>query len=672
MHSTPASGQLQPRTSALRAAMRVWQCLRSAAAREFAACAIVIVVAFGAMPLRAAAETPVSIEMKLLVVSADGTEPSFAAIKSVLDQVGVPYEPLIATKTPLTASMLASKLSDGIGHGHYYGILLSTGNLGYYDASSGTYQSAFTAAQWQTLWNYEQSFRVRQSTLYTYPAGYPDNYGLTLITYQDTTAKSLDASLTTVGKSVFNNVNDANPVTITNAWTYLATPAAGSKVVPLLTSNGFAIASIYTSTDGRENLTITADGNPNLRHTLQLAYGVINWVTKGFFLGQRHVYMSPQPDDLLIDDDIWDTVSKSDSTGLTYRMTGNDFVNAVQWQKSLNLTVPNADEIMLEWPFVGEGATGIYSPDTLTPAVRINQGAFRWISHTYTHANLDAISYADARWELRKNAGVAESLGLLEFWDDSLVQPDVSGLNNPNFLSAAKAFGINYLVSDTSQPAWNNPSPNTGFYSTYQPTMLIIPRHPTNLYYNVYTPEQWVSEYNYFYAPGGLFATWDHALSYCEILDKESEIWLRYMLKYDIDPIMFHQPNMGMYPPLAPTDPGRPCSGTTLLGDLITATLNKYNALFTLPVISLAEHDIGDAMRARMAYNKSGVTGTLLLGPSGHNNSIQLSTTNAVTVPVTGTSYGNQVENYGGQPISYIALPAGGPLTVPLVPDRAW
>ncbi|MGU7780156.1 hypothetical protein [Burkholderia sp. PU8-34] len=126
------------------------------------------------------------------------------------------------------------------------------------------------------------------------------------------------------------------------------------------------------------------------------------------------------------------------------------------------------------------------------------------------------------------------------------------------------------------------------------------------------------------------------------------------MLKYDIDPIMFHQTNMAQYALL---------STSTLLGDLITATLAKYNALFALPVVSVAEHGIGVAMAARMAYNASGAAGTLLLGASG--NSIRLATTKAATVPVTGISDGTSIETYGGQPISSIALPAGGTVTVP-------
>lgn len=601
---------------------------------------------------RADAETPTSIQMKLLVISANGTEPSFAAIQSNLKQLGVPYDALIATTTPFSAS----NLSDGLGGGKYQGIMLATGNLGY-QAADGSFQSAFSAAQWQALWNYEATFRVRQVTLYTFPGGLPDSYGLILNTGLDTTTSPVQAQLTPTGRTVFNYLNPTNPVTIKNAWTYLATPASSTNPVPLLkTSAGYAIASIYTYPDGRQNLAVTADSNPDLIHALSLGYGLINWVSKGMFLGQRRVYMNPQPDDVLIDDDIWDP-SVNRENGATYRITGTDFTDLVYWQNAFQNAHPTAGNLTLELPFNGIGSVaGEYPNDTLTPAIISLESWFKWLSHTYTHANLDAISYNDALTELRKNNQVANNTLLLSnYFKDSMIQPDVSGLNNPQFLQAAHDFGMHYLVSDTSQPGWNNPSPNAGFYSIYQPSILIIPRHPTNLYYNVSTPAEWISEYNYFYAPGGLFPTWDHALSYAEVLDKESDIMLRYLLKYDIDPLMFHQPNLRAYDGV-----------NNLLGDLINATVVKYEKLFKLPIRSPSHHGIGVLMAARMAYDASGATGTLQLGLT---NTINLKTVKAAKIPVTGINFGTAVENYGGQPTSSFTLAANGSV---LIPAPAW
>jgi hypothetical protein len=548
----------------------------------------------------AAAETPTSIDMKLLVVSADGNEPVFAAIKSILNQVGVPHDTLIASQTPLTPQTL----SDGLGAGRYQGVLLTTGNLAY-EASPGNWQSALTQAQWQMLWQYEADFRVRQATLYTFPAGAPDNYGLTPISAADTSSTPINASLTAAGQQLFGYLNPANPVSIKGAWTYLATPVSTANPVPLLTTaDGYSIASVYTYPDGRQNLAITTDGNPELTHTLLLGYGVVNWVSKGIFLGERKVYLNAQPDDVMIPDDIWDPVRLSDQTGLEYRMTGFDYNRLIAWQNNLRAANTNTALIRLEMPFNGVGASGIFPNDTLTNAIRIRPNQFRWISHTYEHELLTAITYTDALAQLSKNHLVAQQLGFSLYFKDSMIQPEISGLDNPEFLRAAKDFGIRFILSDTSQPGWKNPSPNTGFYSVYEPSILIIPRYPTNLYYNVSTPAEWLSEYNHFYAPGGLFPTWDRPLTYAEVLDKESEIWLRYLLKFDLNPVMFHQSNLRAYN-----------NTNSLLGDLINATMRKYNSMYRLQIRNPSQHEAGILMADRMAYNDSGVSGRILLGP---------------------------------------------------------
>jgi len=592
------------------------------------------------------------IDLKLLVISADGNETDFQAIKSFLDQIGIPYDTLIATQTTLTPDILW----DGALHSYYQGFILTTGNLTYYNAASGQWESAFSDEEWATLWKHEAMFGLRQVTSYTFPYGAPDNYGLNLLAYIDTTYAPLPAHLTAEGQKVFSYLHPTNPITITNAWAYLAVPFSTVDTTPLLvTAEGYALASIHRYPDGRQNLAVTVANNPDLKHSLLLSYGIINWVTKGLFLGERHVYLNPQVDDVLIEDDIWDTQALTDTTGLTYRITGSDFNAVLAWQNRVRSSTPNAGDLMLEMVFNGEGASGIYSPDTLTPVVKANQANFKWVNHTYSHPNLDTISYTLALSELKKNHSVAvNTFGFRQYFRDSMVQPDVSGLYNPEFLRAARDFGIRYLISDTSRPGWNNPSPNAGIYSAYQPSILIIPRHPNNLFYNLTTPEEWVSEYNCYYGPtgtcaGGRFRYWDHDLTYAEILDKESEMWLSYLLKYDLDPLMFHQPNLRAYD-----------GSHTLLGDLINTTLAKYNRVYNLPLRSPSQHQIGILMARRMAYNTSGVRATLIPGQS-----ITLTTSNAAVIPLTGVAYGNNRETYGGQTISYIKLSANQTLSVP-------
>lgn len=584
--------------------------------------------------------------LKLLLIAADGKETDYGALRAFLDQIGIPYDTLLATETTLTSS----RLWDGIGRGHYQGVVLTTGNLTYYDAAAGQWRSAFTDQEWATLWDYERRFGVRQVTSYTYPAGPPESYGLNLVGVRDTTAAPVAAMLTDAGRGVFPYLNAATPVTFRNAWLYLATVASPAATTPLLvTPGGHSVASVTRYPDGRENLTVTAANAPYLLHSQLLSYGILNWVTKGVFLGERHVNVAAQVDDLLIDSDIWDPVANSDLTGRTYRLTGADFSSLVGWQSRLQARSPNLARVRLELAFNGEGATGIYPSDTLTPAVKANQHLFNWVNHTYTHENLDAVTYTTAASEIiRNNLAAVSPLRLTSYARDALVQPDISGLANPQFLRAASDFGIRYLISDTSRPGGGNPSPNTGFYSPLQPNVLVVPRRPTNLFYNLSTPAEFVDEYNHFYGPGGLWAYWPRNLTYAEIVEAEASMLLGYLLRWDLDPWMFHQANLRAY------DGSR-----SLLGDLLDAAFAKYAAVYNLPVRNLSQHDAGVLMARRMAYNGSGVAG--LLTPCA---SMTLTSPRQAVVPVTGVS-ADSVESYGGQSISYVTLSPGTPRTIP-------
>jgi hypothetical protein len=64
---------------------------------------------------------------------------------------------------------------------------------------------------------------------------------------------------------------------------------------------GRTLAAVHAYADGRANLALTFDSNPYLLHTMLLSYGVVNWVTNGLFIGERHVYVSPQIDDLFLE-----------------------------------------------------------------------------------------------------------------------------------------------------------------------------------------------------------------------------------------------------------------------------------------------------------------------------------------------------------------------------------
>ena len=613
------------------------------------------------------ASTPVqSIEMRVLVIAADGTENTLPAIRNVLDYAGVPYDVMLAKDTALDTARLCS-LSGSSGWANYQGVILATGSLTYFNAATQLWESALTAQEWARLWQFEAKYRVRQATLYTYPGSTsPDAYGLATPGPVWGSATPVTATLTTAGQQVFPYLNPAAKIEFRNTWTY---QSKATTATPLLQdADGNAIVSVNNYSDGRQNLAVTSDGNPYLIHSISLGYGIVNWVTKGLFVGQRRVYMSPQPDDIVIDDALWDPAAKSDQTGKSYRIDANDYKKFISWQTNRNST--RLGSIVAEMPFNGLGTVaGEYPSDTLTPEIRVNNSRLNWLSHTYTHSNLNTLSYTQTYTELQNNhLAATNTLWLISYFKDALVTPEISGLNNAEAMRAMADFGIRWLVSDSSKFCGHRnverqglsgcPKPNTGVYHDLQPAILMIPRSPTNLFYNVSTPAEWTDEYNHLYS-----SFWGRTLTYAEVLDKESEVMLAYLLNHDMRPLMFHQSNLRAY------------DGTrSLLGDLIDATIVKYSALYNVPPQSRTQRQIGNLMAERMALNAAltPATGARLrarIVPGWFDSSIVISnpSTRSAVVPVTGVYwlFSTSVESYGNQWTSKMNVGAnGGAVTV--------
>lgn len=584
-----------------------------------------------------------TIDLKVLVISADGNESDLPAIKQALDYLGVPYTVYIASQTP--GALTPDKLSTGC-HGYYQGVILTNGLLAYYNGSA--WASALSQQEWTDLWSYQASMGVRELSWYTYPS--PD-FGYQWPTSAiDTSQTPVPVNVTTQAQAAFPYLNTGNSIAIQNAYAYLAQPLTdGATTVVLSDTNGNALAAVRSYTDGRQALSLTFDSNPYLMHNIVLSYGLVNWLTQGLFLGSRHVYMSAQVDDVFLDDSEWIPSTPCGTIGdnltTSYRITNSDLQATINWQQATRASAVSANT-RLSMAFNGYGTVpGVYSPDTLTPFATANQSTFNWVSHTYDHTNLDGMNYADANTEITKNNAAARHLGLTNFSKRNMVTPAVSGLTNPNFLQAAYNDGLRYLVTDTSIPAYNNPSPNAGIYNTYQPAILMIPRHPTNLFYSVSTPDEWAAEYNCIYA-----SYWGRNLSYQEILDKESQMLVTYMLKGEMDPWMFHQINLRAYDGVH-----------SLLSDLLDLTLQKYQQYYTLPILNPTMDTLGLTVAHWMQYTNAGVTASVIPGVS-----ITIRAQRAATVPVTGLNIpGSEV--YGGQHISYVHLAAGHSVTLPLI-----
>lgn len=694
---------------------------------------------------------------------------------TAMDYAGIPYDTYLATTkqlcvggtwrldwttgSPTSSScstgnvvdwggITADKLWDGQVHAYYQGVIQTNGTLSYVDPSGVFVNSALTTDEWTALWTFEAQFGLRSASLVTYPTA---DFGLA---YKGEDGNGATATWTSAGRSAFPYVNGTGTLPISNAWIYRASvdPLDTTTTTLLTDSAADALAVVHkvANQGNREVLALTTDSAGYLLHGEVLGYGVVSWVTKGLFLGERHAYLTPEPDDLYIADSIWSSTTQcsvrpDDPSLPQYRITGADVTSLASWESQRSKPAISK-AFRIEFPYNGEGTTAGYladlgiTRDTLVPAVKKYAGQFAFLNHTWSHQNMDqrqldvtaatangvttlsaaagtfvnswgstvigsgiasgstvvdvnpdgstitlsapgslpdgpasvwvGVTYTQASSEISQNASVAASLGLTTVSTNSLVQPDISGLGNPNFLQAANDNGIRYLISDTSRTGDpNSYGVNEGTVSSgsYDPTqlggstaaqsgwqLLEVARYPVNLYFNVRDPGGWVAEDHCLYPSGSL----GYVADYSALLDRESTTLVRYLLQGHNRPLMFHQPNVAAY------DGKR-----SLLGDLMDATLSKYSQLVTAPIQSPTLDQLGVLQVNRMTYNKALASGALTASiVPGKTITVANSGQVQVKVPVTGLNAGSTygTEKYAGQNISYLTLAPGASLTLPL------
>jgi hypothetical protein len=590
--------------------------------------------------------------MKVLVLAGSTSETSYQSITTFLGQIGVPYQAVVLNSiTPDSSGNRLSKVSfsnSATGQGLYQGIILTDSTF----AACGS--SCLSTADWTTLNTYASQFSVRVASYYTNPAAQwgllPADSGASY-----TTANPLNVTLTSAGAAVFPYLNSANAIPVAGIRAYRATTtaAANETTTTLMTAGSFTVAATHTTADGREILALTMDNAPTLLHSQAFGYGVINWVTKGVFLGSRKVYLNPETDDMLLGNWIYapdlHPGCEFNGTCPTYFATGPDLQAHANWQATLQ-SDPQFQGYRGTFAYNGVGTTWYPASDPIFAAIKSLNSHFWWLSHTWDHANLNSTTLAQSLSELNQNINVAPTLGIT-LDRLGMVTPYNSGLSNRNFLQAAVQVGLKYIVYPQF-PA----SPNTGIVNTLNPSILEITRMNNNLFDDASSPStgvygSWPDEYNDNYGPNGSTPMYSQNQSYSQILDNESQSFLQtYMLAYAPYPLAFHIANLTAY------------DGThSLFTDLMDTTTKKYKRLFTLPVLSLDIEDIGALLTNRANYNASGVVGVYTPGVS-----VVLTTTRAATIPVTGICSQSSCGTYGGQIQDNVVMAAGSTVTIPL------
>jgi hypothetical protein len=231
---------------------------------------------------------------------------------------------------------------------------------------------------------------------------------------------------------------------------------------------------------------------------------------------------------------------------------------------------------------------------------------------------------------------------------------------NPLLLEAAADRGVDYIASDASQLNQDEEQYISQVNDGSNQDRLMLPRWPTNLFYNVINPEQWADEYNYIFyerfvnngqnpcaIPGAICTPRDYA----KILAAESDTALRHMMSFRKWPHYFHQSNLADYG-----------GGATLQFVWLNAVFDEYEKLFSLPVRNNPFYVIGDMTRESLIARSASIQAKW----DRATNQVSLSADKEVpNLLVTGLQGGGL---YGGQLISEINVKTA-PQTIAV--DRA-
>jgi len=653
----------------------------------------------------------VVVQMRALVISArpfhptNPFEPSLNAALALLQQVGMPYDHIVATDPQWNPQSLTDRLVASDGTGRYQAVFLATNNLAY-EAPDGTFPSAFDAAEWAVLQAYERAYGVRQVALYaqpSFPWGSPDDYGVTPPgTGVGLTGYQLDT--TSAGRDVFTDVDAASQITVEASYGYPSTLVNPGIATPLLTAKDGTVMAVRVTNDGREYVGLFFDnaawGGVPVAYTQQLGAALVRWATRGIHLGEKRNSFQGDIDDWFLDAGHWNA-STHQIDDDAFNLTAKDVLSLRDQQQALR-SQDGGIASALTWSMAFNGMGTTYDGQgqvptnctestsaTLTYITKCVANDFFWVSHTWDHEYMDFIptfgvnlDQAEVEQRLSDNDQLAVTYGFgANYSRNSVVTGDISGLgwyapqgpdtgpkvdhglnySSPYFIRAAVSTGHGYVASNMSTPSHEPDCWACGTYLTLANNVygaasgfevFLVPRYPTNLFATVTTPAEVVDAYNMVYGEHGTDQNhFDHDLTYQEILDVDTDIALGHLLSGSPYPHYFHTPNVFEYQP-----------GKSVLTDWTSVLIGKYAALVNEPLHSLKNDDSAAYVQKRTDFARAGVSGVW----NRTTGEITVTSANGGTVFLTGASLGSGATTvtYNGRVISERAFTANQSVTI--------
>ncbi|GAA3854521.1 hypothetical protein GCM10022243_20040 [Saccharothrix violaceirubra] len=612
------------------------------------------------------------VALRPLVIALDKDDFGLPTWKTVLGRIGSPYDVLYAKTEQLTAGRLV--LPDGTGR---YNAILLTDNALLYPDGSGNYVSGLDAAEWQALWAYESTYKVRQASLYTSYGTFPEDYCLRA---GEEGGGAFTAKLTTAGAQVFDYLKADAQIPITDSYVYRTTVAAGCSAQPLLTVGDRVLGVTSTSTDGRERAGLTFSSHESLQQVGLLGYGLVRWATRGVFSGELRHWINVDVDDWFNSSDhLYPDGHVETDPG--FRLTGPEVSGIDNQQKSLRTQFPAAAGFTLNLPYNGgdldpeapSQCSTSNTSDSLTSYSLCLKRNFRWVNHTLTHPEMNFTSAAVNRQEISENLEVGRDAGLT-VPTEILKTPAYSGLgvynpdpnapdtdpptdfglakSNKALLDAAYGLGVRYVHGNMSFTSHQPSCFNCGIYHPLRKEILVVPDWPTNIGYQATAPAEQALFYNQLYGPNGRIPQFPRNLTYAEQLEYESNVTLSHLTSGSAYAHTLHQGNLRQY-----------SVGKSLTFDWLQLVVAKYTAKFKVPLRNPDWPALSTYVKARNAHFSETAAGR---DPVWDKSTGKVTYTAATTgslflTGVTGVT--GTVDRYGSDNIVQIPVKAGGAIT---------
>lgn len=615
------------------------------------------------------------VALRQLVIGTNEDDPVLPAWKSVLDEIGTPYDVLLASDEDLGMDDLMDE--DGIGR---YQAIFLTNNALLEEGDDGTYESALSSYEWETLWEYERIYDVRQVSLTTAPGEYPEDYCLRPGTEGEVDDESVTIGLAPAGQQIFDYLSPDAQLPILNSYAYRSVLAEDCAATPVLTDGSHVLGVLSPAEDGRERLVLGLSLGPGELSTALLGYGLVRWATEGVFIGEQRHWLN-------VDIDDWFGATQrlhADGSEGMFRLTGPEAAAIKDQQDKLREDHPLAGEFVLNLPYNG-GRFETTAPaeckeydsvDSLSSYTRCLADEFRWINHTRDHPEMNTTSYAQSYSEIEENLEIA-AVGGLEVPLSVLKTPEYSGLgvynpdpestkppkdhglegSNAQMLRAASDLGIKYLHGNMSFESHRPSCFNCGTYHPLQPDLLVVPDWPTNIAFEATTPAEQTRLYNLLYGENG---TEEFGLGrdgdYGEVVDAEASLALRHLASGSAYAHTLHQGNLHVYEPRK-----------SLTFDWLNTLLAKYESYYAVPLKTPNWLGLASYVEARNSHfseldsesdavwNKT--TNEIIYTA---NSSASMFFTGLQTRPATKDDQAgtDEAENYGSDSISRVGVDA--------------